>query len=331
MPEHTRRLGKSGIEVSALGLGCWPIGGPWTLDGRPVGRGVVDEAEAIHAIHSALDLGIRFFDTAATYGAGRSERILGGALAGRRAEVVIATKFGVRVDEENRTAGRDSKAVLGNVRQDCEDSLRRLGTDWIDLFQLHLGDYPIEKAAALRPALEDLVAEGKIRAYGWSTDEVDRPRVLAEGEHCAAVQHELNLLTDAPVMLALCDDCDLASINKYPLLMGILAGRFGVEATFPADDIRQRAIPLDSEKRTRWFAQLNAVREVLTQDGRTLAQAALGWIWARSDRTIPIPGFRTSSQVEENGRAMDFGPLEDAQMRQIEEILERQPSDREGT
>lgn len=327
---QTRLLGRSGIEVSALGLGGWPIGGPWTLDGRQVGRGRVDAAEAVRAIHVAIDLGISFFDTAASYGAGSSERTLGRALAGRRDKVVLATKFGDRIDEAKRTATRDIEAVLGNVRRDCDDSLRRLGTDWIDLFQLHVGDYPVERTPELQQALEDLVAKGKIRVYGWSTDEVDRARCFAAGEHCAAVQHELNVLTDAREMVDMCEGFGLASVAKYPLLMGILAGRFGPEVSFPVDDIRQRAIPPDSEKRKRWFAQLEAVRQILTQGGRTLAQGALGWIWARSERTIPIPGFRTVAQVEENALAMDFGPLSRDQMRRIDEVLKRQSFDGPG-
>lgn len=294
------------------------------MDGRQVGRGEVDEKEAMLAIRTALDLGVSFFDTAASYGTGQSERILGRALAGRRADVVIATKFGDRIDEARRTASRTIEAVLENVRQDCEDSLRRLGTHWIDLFQLHIGDYPVEGAAALVHALEELVGEGKIRAYGWSTDDVHRPGAFAEGEHCTAVLHQLNVLTDAPEMLALCAAHDLASIDKYPLMMGILAGRFGIDGVFPADDIRERAIPQDSDERKRRFAQLDAVRQILTESGRTLPQGALGWIWARSHRTIPIPGFRTSAQVVENAGALEFGPLSQDQMRRIDVTLRRE-------
>jgi aryl-alcohol dehydrogenase-like predicted oxidoreductase len=128
----TRTLGRSNIEVSALGLGCWAIGGPWSWsDGRAMGWGQVDDAESARAIHKALDLGVSFFDTAANYGAGHSERILGQALAGRRDRVVIATKFGHVVDEETRVV-HDDDVLLENIRQDCENSLRRLGTDYID-------------------------------------------------------------------------------------------------------------------------------------------------------------------------------------------------------
>jgi aryl-alcohol dehydrogenase-like predicted oxidoreductase len=325
MGSTTRRLGRSEIKVSALGLGCWPIGGPWTMDGRPVGRGRVDIDEAARAIRTALDLGVTFFDTAGSYGAGQSERILGRALAGHRRQVVIATKFGVRVNEADQSASRITEAVLENVHQDCEDSLRRLGTDWIDLFQLHVGDYPVDRVPSLVQTLEELVKAGKIRAYGWSTDDVHRPQALTVGEHCTAVLHELNVLTDAPDMLALCEALDQASIDKYPFLMGVLAGRFDKASTFPDQDIRHRSIPPDSDKRKRWFAQLGAVREILIEDGRTLAQGALAWIWARSDRTLPIPGFRTSAQVAENAGAIALGPLTADQMLRIDLALHREP------
>jgi len=163
-----RRLGRSGVQVSAMGMGCWAIGGPWTIHGKQAGWGEADDDESIRAIRRALDIGITFFDTAANYGAGHSERILGQALADRRDEVLIATKFGYDVDEERRIVvlydeAVDSDKVIEYVRRDCEASLRRLGIDCIDLFQFHVNNYPPEKAPQVRDALEDLVAAGKIR------------------------------------------------------------------------------------------------------------------------------------------------------------------------
>jgi len=187
-----RKLGKSGIEVSPMGLGCWAIGGIWQWLGGPGGWGEVDDAESIRAIQTALENGINFFDTAANYGTGHSERILGQALAGRRQKAVIATKFGFIVDEANKRVTRfeHDDDVIKNVRAACEASLRRLGTDYIDLFLLHVWDYPAERAVELREVLEALVREGKIRTYGWSTDTVELARVFAEGEHGAAIEHD---------------------------------------------------------------------------------------------------------------------------------------------
>lgn len=318
----TRKLGKSRIEVSAMGMGCWAIGGPWVWsDGRQMGWGVVDDAESIRTIYAALDLGINFFDTAANYGAGHSEQILGQAIAGRRDQVVIATKFGHLIDEVTKIVDDDDDLILENVRKDCESSLHRLGTDYIDLYQLHSGSYDPGKALLLLDVLEDLVAEGKIRAYGWSTDKTDRAKVFVEGKNCAAIQSSLNVFIDAPEMLSLVEKSGLASINKHPLASGSLTGKFHDDYTYPEDDMRH-GLDWHSERGQRRLRQVDAVRDVLTSDGRTMAQGAIGWIWARSPVTIPIPGAKNVKQVTENAGALQFDPLTKNQMEEIARILE---------
>lgn len=317
-----RALGRSDLRVSALGLGCWAIGGPWFwLDGQG-GWGDIDDNESIRAIHSALDHGINFFDTAANYGTGHSERILARALEGKRDQVLIATKFGFKVDEaEKRVTFRDDDHLL-HIRKECEDSLRRLNTDVIDLYQLHVWDYPVEKVPAMVDLLESLVADGKIRYYGWSTDSAEGARVFAQGKHCAAIQHDLNVVMDAPEMIALCEELNLASVNRSPLARGALSGKYAKGTVFPQNDVRN-----DEWSRDHFFSptldQLEKIREILTSNGRTLVQGALAWIWARSDMTIPIPGFKTVAQVEENARAMEFGPLTAWQMKEIDILLGR--------
>ena len=325
-----RRLGRSNLEVSAMGLGCWAIGGPWDwleADGSksPVGWGRVDDAESIRAIHYALDAGINFFDTAANYGCGHSERILSQALAGQRDKVIIATKFGYIVDEENRTVA-ETDDIVPRIRQECEDSLRRLQTDYIDLYQFHVNEYPVEKAAEVRDVLESLVDEGKIRWYGWSTDNPDGAKVFAQGTHCAAIQHAMNLGYDTPQMLAICEEYDLASVNRGPLGMGMLTGKYNANSTFPEDDIRH-SWDLKAEGPTRQRSRRETLWKYFAEAGdiRTPAQIALAWIWTRSDRTIPIPGFKTVAQVKENIQAMEFGLLSDEQMKKIDEIFERAP------
>lgn len=319
-----RKLGRSGIEVSPLGMGCWAIGGLWKwLDGQG-GWGEVDDSESIRAVHAALEAGVNFFDTAANYGTGHSERILGQALVGRRSQAVIATKFGFKVNEvEKQVRFHDHPDdVLKTVRTDCEASLRRLGTDYIDLYQLHVWDYPLEPAAELRETLEALVTEGKIRAYGWSTDSVEAAAVFAQGAHCAAIQHDLNVVLDAPAMLELCAQHNLASVNRSPLARGALTGKYTKETTFPENDVRR-----DDWSRNHFFAptleKLESLREILTSGGRTLSQGALAWIWARSPKTVPIPGIRTVAQATENAGAMDLGPLSPAQMSEIERLIGR--------
>jgi aryl-alcohol dehydrogenase-like predicted oxidoreductase len=320
----SRKLGRSGIEVSPIGLGCWAIGGPWQwLDG-PGGWGEVEDAESIRAIHAALDYGINFFDSAANYGAGHSERILAQALAGRRRQAVIATKFGFAVDEVGKkvTCFEHDEDVINDVRASCEASLRRLGTDYIDLFQFHVWDYPAALAAELREVLDGLVREGKIRAYGWSTDSVELAQVFAESEHCAAIQHDLNVIMDAPEMLALCERQDLASVNRSPLARGALTGKYSNHTVFAENDVRTDRWSVDHFF-TPTLDKLDALRSILTSGGRTLAQGALAWILTRSQKTIPIPGFRTVKQVEDNAGAIQSGPFTAEQMSQIEVLLGR--------
>ena len=317
-----RTLGRSGLQVSPMGMGCWAIGGPWRwLDGQG-GWGDIDDNESVRAIHRAIDLGINFFDTAANYGTGHSERILAQALAGKRNQVVIATKFGFEVNEAEKQVTLRKDDHLLHVRAECEASLLRLNTDVIDLYQLHVWDYPIEKVPAMVELLESLVSEGKIRYYGWSTDSLEGARLFAGGKHCTAIQHDLNVMMDAPDMLKLCEELNLASVNRSPLARGALSGKYAKDAVFPQNDVRT-----DSWSRDHFFsstlAQLDAIRGVLTSQGRTLVQGALAWIWARSEKTIPIPGFKTVAQVEENAKAMELGPLTPEQMQEIDTILER--------
>ena len=316
-----RTLGRSGIEVSAMGLGCWAIGGPYTnREGKPCGWGQVDDAESIRAIHRAIDLGVTFFDTAACYGCGHSERVLGEALKGRRDGVVIATKFWHTFDEDARITG-GSLSDPGQIRQSALDSCRRLQTDRIDLLQVHQGNYPPETAVAIRHACEALVDAGHIRAYGWSTDDAARAEVFARGPRCAAVQMRLNVLQRNDAELEVCSRENLASINKGPLIKGLLTGKFTRESTFGDDDVRNPWWDLKDGQEGRLLDQFQKVRDVLIADGRSLAQGAIGWIWAHHPLTIPIPGFRNVQQVEDNAGAMQKGPLSQAQMRQIDEIL----------
>lgn len=323
-----RELGRSGIMVSAMGMGCWAIGGPFWNGDEPQGWGAVDDNESIRAIHCALEHGITFFDTANVYGAGHSERVLGKALSGRRSQVVIATKFNSLFNETTRQVTGQS-ALPADIRKACEDSLRRLNTDVIDLYQFHDNGYPAEKAAPVRETLEELVEEGKIRAYGWSTDFPDRAEVFAQGEHCTAIQLQLNVLEDNPAVVALCEQYDLAAINRGPLAMGLLTGKYTAATKPGIDDVRGEKAPgwmkyfKGGNPDPEWLSRVQSIREILMQDGRTLAQGAIAWLWARSEKTLPIPGFRTVGQVEENSHALETGPLSREQYNEIERIMGR--------
>jgi aryl-alcohol dehydrogenase-like predicted oxidoreductase len=320
-----RTLGKSNLEVSALGMGCWAIGGPWdwAQPGKepfPVGWGTTDDEESVRAVHTALDLGVNFFDTAANYGAGHSEALLGRALQGKRENVVIATKFGHIVNEQEKTVYSAPDQIIQNVRTDVENSLRRLQTDYIDIYQLHEGRYDPKLALDLQHILEELVAAGKIRWYGWSTDVVDNARAFAPGEHCTSIQFRLNAIYDNPGMRQVCADFNLVGINKDPLNKGFLTGKFNADTTFPENDNRSDWDFSREDLQTR-LKIVDELREVLTSNGRTMAQGALAYIWALDQRMVPIPGFKSVKQVTENAGAMQYGPLTESQVKEVQTIV----------
>ncbi|WP_338721782.1 aldo/keto reductase [Devosia sp. XK-2] len=320
-----RPFGRTNRKASAIGLGGWAIGGHFTLDGRNDGWGDVDDAQSIRALQIALDLGANLFDSADAYGTGHSERVLGAALKGRRDEAIIATKFGFTYDEAKR-------ALLGiDVSPDYIDwanaqSLKRLGVEHIDLYQIHPGDLTEAEADAAAGALEKLAEAGRIGAWGWSTDNAEAARRMLVYPHFAAVQQELSVLHDGPDMLALCAEAGLASLNRSPLAMGLLSGKFNASTRLPGSDVRGAGHAWvrhfkDGVPTPEVLARLAALRDLLTSGGRTPAQGALGWILARSSHTFPIPGFKTEAQVRDNLGALEKGPLPAAVMAEIEAIL----------
>lgn len=322
----TRRLGRSGLNVSALGLGCWAIGGAMAADDQQLGYAGVDDDEARRALRRAVELGVTLVDTADAYGTGHSERLIGEVLADRP-DVLVATKFGNTLDEATRQlTGVDTSPEY--VRSAVHASLRRLRRDHIDLYQLHTPDVDDGRARELVDVLEELVAEGLIGWYGVSTDSPEHVDILATGEHCTAVQLQLNVLDDNSAMLAVCDRYDLAALCRSPLAMGLLGGRYTSSSTLPAHDIRGR-----QPEWLRWFVdgkpspdflhRLDSVRGVLTAGGRTVAQGSLGWIWAHHPRAIPLPGFRNIAQVEDNLGALGHGPLSTEEHQRIEQQLGR--------
>jgi len=316
-----RDLGSA--KVSALGLGCWAIGGPWTFNGQPAGWGEVDDDESIRAIRRALDLGVTLFDTADVYGCGHSERVLGEALAGRRDDVVIVTKVGNLFDEQTRTGGGNDVSPA-YLRRACDASLRRLDTDRIDVYLIHDGISGPEAVPAVVEALEELVAAGKVRWYGSSMSDPAIVRAMAEGPHMVAVQHELNLLRGELETLDVAEELGLASLNRTPLAMGLLSGRYHPAVLLADDDVRRHA-PwydfFDEGAMERYLDRIAAARAEVTADGRSLVQGALGWVWGRSPATLPLPGFRTVAQVEENVRAAAYGPLPADRMQRLRMIL----------
>ena len=316
-----RKLGRSGIEVSALGMGCWAIGGPASRGDSPIGWGQVNDDESVRALHKAFDLGVDFYDTADMYGAGHSEKILAQALGDKRDQIFIATKVGWTFDEATREAPGENSSP-DYLRCACDESLRRLQTDHIDLYQFHLGAYPVERAPDVLAVFDALVEAGKVRFIGWSTDDPARAEVFAQSPNCVAIQQGFNLFGGDEATLALCEQYHLASILRGPLGMGMLTGKFTPDTMLPENDVRH-GWNFKEGGQAEMLKKVEELRDVLTSGGRSLAQGALCWLWARSEAMIPIPGFKTVAQVEENAGALSFGPLTGEQMQQIDSILGR--------
>ena len=328
----THRLGRTDTRLGPLGIGCWAIGGPvHGDDGHTIGWGQVDDEESVRGIRRAFDLGVRFFDTADTYGAGHSERLVARALQGHRDEVTVATKFGWTFAEDGSRRGTGMDVSPAYIRRACEASLRRLGGDAIDLYQLHVGRLPDAEADAVVETLEGLQRAGLVRQFGWSADVAEQAARWAERGTCASLQFILNAFHETPGMVELCERHTMTAIIRSPLASGFLSGKYGPASRLPGDDWRAQAIELgwgdlwnpDGSANPAWTARLDSLREVLTDGGRSLVQGALAWLWARSPVTVPIPGFKTVAQVEENVGAVRFGPLTPEQMRSIDEILGR--------
>lgn len=322
-----KKIGNSDIEVSGIGLGCWPIGGKMFLEGESDGYSRIDDKESLRAIHAAVDAGITLFDTADVYGGGHSEKILGQALEGKRDKVVLATKFGFGFNEETRWIyGMEHNPKYISLA--LEGSLKRLNTDYIDLYQLH--SYPAnrEEILAIVAELETLVCSGKIKAYGWSIDDPDQAAMFAGKPNCRAMQFSMNIFNKAEGMVDFTQEQNLAALVRSPLGMGLLSGKYTAETQLPADDVRSSPFDWVSffEKGTpkpEYLKALDAVREILKSDGRNLVQGALAYLWAKADNIIPIPGFRNVQQALENAKAMQFGPLSAQQVEEIETLLER--------
>ena len=322
---ETRKLGGSHLSVSPLGLGCWAIGGPFTMFGQQDGWVDVDDAESTRAIRRAVELGVTLFDTADAYGTGHSEEVLGSALAQIRKDVVIATKGGFVYDRETRSlTGQDWSPQY--IRRALEASLTRLGTDYVDLYQLHTGTIPDEAVEPAFDEMERLKQEGKLLSYGWSTYTRENVEAFAAKTRGDVIQTKANLFSYDAAAVEACEQHGFACLNNSPLAMGFLSGKFSQDTRFAQNDVRASAFDWteyfeDGKPKPAFLARMALVREVLESGGRTPAQGALAWLWAKSAVNIPIPGFKTMAQAEENARAIQFGPLSEAQLRQIDALL----------
>jgi len=304
-----RRLGRQGPEVSALGLGCM---------GMSQHYGEADDAESVATIHRALDLGVTFLDTAEVYGPFRNEELLGRALAGRRDGVVIATKFGFRI-ENGKSVGLDSRPE--HVREVVEASLRRLRTDRIDLLYQHRVDpaVPIEDVVG---AMAGLVREGKVRWLGLSEAGARSIRRAHAVHPIAALQSEYSLWERnlEPEILPLLRELGIGLVPFAPLGRGFLTGTARRAEEYPESDFRHRDPRFQGANFDANVRAAGAVRALAARRGATPGQLALAWLLHRGEDVVPIPGTKRRGHLEENVAAAALS-LSQAELAELEAAL----------
>lgn len=295
---RTRKLGNSGLEVSALGLGCMRM----SYGDRPT-----DKQEMIEFLHAAVGRGITFFDTAEVYGPFTNEELVGEALAPYRGQVVIATKFGFKHDPEkgpSTSVGLDSRPE--QIRRVAEASLMRLGVEAIDLFYQHRvdPDVPIEDVAG---AVKDLIAEGKVKHFGLCEAGAETIRRAHAVQPVTAIQSEYSMWWRTPEVevLPACEELGIGFVPYSPLGRGFLTGAINEHTTFDSSDIRSRSPRYTPEARKANQVVVDLLNQIGAKKGATPAQIALAWLLAQKPWIVPIPGSRKLERLDENIGSVD--------------------------
>jgi len=317
---QTRKLGYTDLYLTTVGLGTWAIGG----GGWAYGWGPQDDTDSIRTIQRALDLGINWIDTAAVYGLGHSEEIVGKAIRGRRDQVVIATKCGLVWDEGSTTPYGRLKAW--SVRQEVEASLRRLGVDVIDLYQIHWPnpDEDIEEAWA---TIADLVREGKVRYAGVSNFSVEQMKRIQPIHPIASLQPPYNMLRrdiEAEI-LPFCAANNIGVIVYSPMASGVLTEKFSPQwgASLPEDDWRKKySGHLREPELSANLMLVEGLKAIASRYGRTVSQLAIAWTLRRPEVTAAIVGARRPEQIEQTAPAADW-VLPPEVLAEIDDLLAR--------
>ncbi len=299
----TREIGRSGIKASAIGLGTWAIGG-WMWGGT-------DEARSIKAIQASIDAGVSLIDTAPAYGQGVAEEIVGKAIKGRRGEVVLATKCGLvwHTQKGNHFFDYDGKPVhryLGKdaIVHEVEQSLQRLGTDYIDHYITHWQD-PTTPIAETMETLETLKAQGKIRSIGASNTSPDDVKAYVAAGQLDAIQEEYSMVKRdiETTLIPLCQENDISVLSYSSLALGLLTGKIGPERTFEGDDQRKDNPRFSIENRRKVAQLMEVIEPIAAAHGATRAQVVIAWTLQQPGITFSLCGARNPEQAAENARA----------------------------
>ncbi|MEM6431969.1 MAG: aldo/keto reductase [Deinococcota bacterium] len=315
---QTRTLGKTGYQVSEISFGAWAIGGSW---------GEVSEDDAMQALHSALDNGINFFDTADVYGDGVSERRIARLKRERNEPIIVATKAGRRLNP-HEADGYNRK----NLTEFIDRSLNNLETDCLDLVQLHCPPTEVYYRPEVFGVLDDLVQEGKLRHYGVSVEKVEEALKAVTYPNVATVQIIFNIFRQRPIELFFreAEAHNVGILARVPLASGLLTGKMTASSTFAEDDHRnfnrygQAFDQGETFSGVDYDTGLVAVDKLrpFIPEGATMAQLALRWILMFDAVTCAIPGAKRPSQVEDNAAAADLAAFSDEAMAQMEAIYQ---------